>query len=165
MKRHLAYLRGGGRVWAKAASRRVATGYAPNLDMSLVKSNSVSPTTARYSPPRGWSRRCSISFRARASGLTPASWSLRAGAATSSSGSFSASSPPSNLSSGSPTLKAATTLFLAVMCHLRDRASRGQHRRVPRQFVGDPRRLLRSRRVRGTLSSRGLCAIAEPRPW
>ncbi len=48
--------------------------------------------------------------------------------------------------------------------HLRHRAAGGQHRRVPREHAGDPRRLPESRRVGRPLSRRVLRAVAEPRP-
>ena len=60
-------------------------------------------------------------------------------------------------------LRAAALCAARTDVHLRHRAVGGQHRRVPGECAGDPRRVPEAGRVGRALSRRVLRAVAEPR--
>ena len=138
-----------------------SSGKPPPLPPSLIRSKKRVADHGEVFTPAWLVEACSTSSRTRPSGSTPVCWNRPAGPATSSSQScrkLAAVEPGTEERLREAALRAAR-----AHVHIRHRATRGQHRRMPGEHAEIFAEYLRSTR-RTTLPGRR-AVLAEHRPW
>ena len=132
--------------------------------VGLIKSKKRVADHGEVFTARGWSKRCSISSRARPSALIPVSSSRRAAAGISSVPILQRKLAAVELKFGKSDFEKRHYALLALMCTYGIELVGGQHRRMPREHAGSVRRLPESGGDGRTVSRRYPCPVAQSHP-